>query len=460
MLAALSIALSAQTRSDLAQRIDTLISQGPTAHGLWGIEITDLESGEVLYEYDSARLFMPASNQKLITTAAALALIGPQWTFHTTVESTAPIGHNGRLAGDLVLVGRGDPNISGRALPYHPNGQRIATEVILQGLADQLVAHGLKLVQGDVVGDDSYLVWQPFSTGWAWDDLMWDSGAPVSALSVNDNLISVTLKPGPKAGDPVEIVLAPDLAYYKIDNRAVTAAAHSGPRRVGMHRDPGSRTLIIWGTVPLGDAGATLNLTIQDPAEYAARLLRELLKERGVQVLGGVKVRHTEMMTLPLPKPGEKPQPTPPKPMAEPAAPAPGTHVLAEHISRPLVDDLKVTDKVSQNLHAELLLRLLGGCAERLPLSQAASTWSAGGWSRRECRRRSSPSMTAAGSRGWTWFRRTPWSRCCATRRRSLGGRSSGTCCPRAEWMARCRTGSSLRRWRGGCRPRRAHLST
>ncbi len=360
LLAALSIALSAQTRSDLAQRIDTLISQGPTAHGLWGIEITDLESGEVLYEYDSARLFMPASNQKLITTAAALALIGPQWTFHTTVESTAPIGHNGRLAGDLVLVGRGDPNISGRALPYHPNGQRIATEVILQGLADQLVAHGLKLVQGDVVGDDSYLVWQPFSTGWAWDDLMWDSGAPVSALSVNDNLISVTLKPGPKAGDPVEIVLAPDLAYYKIDNRAVTAAAHSGPRRVGMHRDPGSRTLIIWGTVPLGDAGATLNLTIQDPAEYAARLLRELLKERGVQVLGGVKVRHTEMMTLPLPKPGEKPQPTPPKPMAEPAAPAPGTHVLAEHISRPLVDDLKVTDKVSQNLHAELLLRLLG----------------------------------------------------------------------------------------------------
>jgi len=276
------------------------------------------------------------------------------------VESTAPISRYGRLAGDLVLVGRGDPNLSGRPVPYRAGPQRGATDVILQELADQLVAHGLKLVMGDIVGDDSYFVWEPYSSGWSWDDLMWDSGAPVSALSLNDNLISVTLHPGHRVGVPVEMELAPDLDYYKIDNRAVTAAARSGPRRVGLHREPGGRTLIIWGSVPMGDAGATHYITIQDPAEYAARQLRELLKERGVRVLGHARAQHTEMMALPLPKPGEKPQPTPPQPLAGPEPPAPGTQVLAEHVSLPLIIDLKITDKVSQNLHAEMLLRLMG----------------------------------------------------------------------------------------------------
>src|SRR5262249_2703342 len=154
-------------------------------HGFWGIEVVSLKDGRALYTLNSDKLFTPASNTKLFTTAAALALIGPDYRFKTTVETVGTLSKYGRLIGDLVLVGRGDPNRSGRVLAYSGRTQRTQPSIrVLERLADQLVQKGVKFIDGDIVADDSYYAFERYGEGWTQDDLIWESGAPVSALSI------------------------------------------------------------------------------------------------------------------------------------------------------------------------------------------------------------------------------------------------------------------------------------
>ena len=121
----------------------------------------------------------PASNTKLFTTATAFALLGPDFRFHTTVETAGTIDKHGRLDSDLVIVGRGDPNLSGRTLPYNLRTERKLPPIIaLENLADQLVQKGLRYVDGDIVADDSYYAFERYGEGWAQDDLVWEWGAP------------------------------------------------------------------------------------------------------------------------------------------------------------------------------------------------------------------------------------------------------------------------------------------
>ena len=140
---------------------------GDLARGFWGIEVVSLSTGKVLYASDADKLFTPASNTKLFTTAAAMALIGPDYTFHTTVETNGTLDTHGRLTGDLVLVGRGDPNLSGRELPYALHTERNDHPIrVLEQLADTLAQKGVKYVDGDIVADDSYFAFERYGEGW------------------------------------------------------------------------------------------------------------------------------------------------------------------------------------------------------------------------------------------------------------------------------------------------------
>src|SRR5271165_7276506 len=152
----------------LAERIAALLNAPDLAHGFWGIEVVSLGTGETLYAQNADKLFTPASNTKLFTTAAALALIGPDYKFRTTVETTGTLDRYGRLNGDLVLVGHGDPNLSGRELPYDLHTQRNDHPIqALESLADALVQKGVKFIDGDIVADDSYFAYERYGEGWS-----------------------------------------------------------------------------------------------------------------------------------------------------------------------------------------------------------------------------------------------------------------------------------------------------
>jgi len=150
----------------LQDRIAAVLSAPDLARGFWGIEVVSASTGKLLYSQNSDKLFTPASNTKLFTTAAALALIGPDYKFRTTVETTGTLDRYGRLNGDLVLVGHGDPNLSGRELPYDLKTQRNDDPIqALETLADALVQKGVKFIDGDIVADDSYFAFERYGEG-------------------------------------------------------------------------------------------------------------------------------------------------------------------------------------------------------------------------------------------------------------------------------------------------------
>jgi serine-type D-Ala-D-Ala carboxypeptidase/endopeptidase (penicillin-binding protein 4) len=361
-------------KKDLTKEISAILSQPPLNRAHWGVDVVDLETGKALYSENSDQLFLPASNAKLFTTAAALAIAGPDYRFRTTVEAEGKIDDNGRLLGDLVILGRGDPNISGRVLPYALKTQRLPPHThILEEMADQVTRNGLKIVDGDVIGDDTFYAFERYAEGWAWDDLQWIDGAPVSALTFNDNVIFVNVLPGEHAGDKAVVTVEPETGYYELDNRVVTSSV-GVTKRVGIHREPGSKKIVLWGSLPLGDAGMKEPMSIEDPAEFVAELFRTMLERRGITIRGKARARHgegAEFFDQQIAHPNVPTTEAPPSSANCPMCSAmkqqepsglnvPSNKVLAEHFSGPLLDDIRVTNKVSENLHAELALRLAG----------------------------------------------------------------------------------------------------
>jgi D-alanyl-D-alanine carboxypeptidase/D-alanyl-D-alanine-endopeptidase (penicillin-binding protein 4) len=342
----LALALSTASAADLKTRIDELLSKtSAVANAFTGLQVVSLANGRVLYEHNPDRLFTPASNMKLFTTALALIRLGPQYRFKTQIGAETPIDADGTLAGDLVFVGGGDPTLSGREYPYqyHPGSQAGANYSFrtVEELADQLVARGLKRVDGDVVGDDRRYVWEPRVEGWSNGDALWEYGAPVSALILNDNSFAVTIRPSAHAGDLAHIALSPNFEYFSIDNRVNTETG--GIRKLGMDRGTSGRQLHIAGVIPVGDGGMTELLAVDDPAVYAAEVLRDALLRRGIVVRGKAIARHR--FSDESPDLGQPPT---------------LRVVLAEKTSPPLSEILRVVDKVSQNLHAEVMLREVG----------------------------------------------------------------------------------------------------
>jgi D-alanyl-D-alanine carboxypeptidase/D-alanyl-D-alanine-endopeptidase (penicillin-binding protein 4) len=349
---------AAAPHNAVAKKVDTLLAAPDLARGFWGIEVVALDSGKIIYSRNADKLFTPASNTKLFTTAAALALIGPDYSSRTTVETSGILDKYGRLTGDLVLVGRGDPNLSGRELPYNLRTARNAHPIqVLEQLADALVQKGVKYVDGNIVADDSYFAFERYGEGWSQDDLVLADGAPVSALTINDNVVFVNILPADQPGERAFVSITPFADYYRIDNRIITTPAGTG-RKIFINREPGSTSITLWGNVPLDDAGTNEALAIEDPAEFAAALFHQLLENRGIIVYGKQRTRHTELASLSTltvtalapARGGEE--------SARAASNQP--LVLASYQSKPLIEDVRVINKVSQNLHAEILLRLLG----------------------------------------------------------------------------------------------------
>jgi serine-type D-Ala-D-Ala carboxypeptidase/endopeptidase (penicillin-binding protein 4) len=350
----------ARHKVPLPQAVARILADPAVSQAHWGVSVVSM-AGTPIYKLNDSQFFNPASNAKLLTTSAAYALLPSGLTFTTIVTSAVPPHNNGEIAGDITIYGVGDANISARTLPFGTKTERPGPPLAaLEEMADQIVAHGIHSVTGDIVGDDTWFVYEKYGTGWVWDDLQWGYGAPISALTINDNEVYLNAVPGAQAGAPALASWLPSTDYYQLENSLVTTAP-GDPRKPGVDRAPGSLTVRLYGFTPIGQPGLHTSLAIDDPAEYTARSLRAMLIARGVKIGGTARAQHR----LPIDTSdfqAAQQQPVALHPILTPnvQSTSAGATVLATHVSGPLGDDLVVTNKVSQNLHAEITLRTLG----------------------------------------------------------------------------------------------------
>jgi serine-type D-Ala-D-Ala carboxypeptidase/endopeptidase (penicillin-binding protein 4) len=325
----------------LQGELEHLFNDGPVT-AMWGIAVQSFDTGEMLYEQESDLPLIPASNMKILTMAAAASRLGWDHRFETRLEAHGPIA-DGTLAGDLVVVGGGDPGFGGPLDDAAP---------VFGEWSDALQRAGVRRVSGRVVGDASALAGQGLGEAWAWDDLAAGYSTPSSALSFRENVVEVVIGPGPAAGWPAIVEVTPEGHPLEIVNLAKTAEPGTAAD-IDLWRPPGSTTLEIRGVVPANGEKVRRTASVQDPGLFFARALRAALVARGIEISGPAAARHT----------------------AEPSLPTPGgseveRRVIATHTSKPLREIGTRFMKVSQNLYGELLFRTLGRQAVEETLSR------------------------------------------------------------------------------------------
>jgi len=332
------------TLAELRSRIEEICRQPALDPGFFAVKIVSLDSGQTIFEQQANKFVRPASNMKLYTVATAFDRLTADYHFITSVYAKEK-PEDGRIKGDLVVYGRGDPSISTRFTGDYFKG--------INDLADRIVAAGVKRVKGDLVGDESFFNGSPIGSGWEWEDLTWSYGAPVSALSINDNAIDLNVRPGATVGAPVSVTTGPpNASFITIVNRATTSPKELRSN-LQIYRGLGANTLEITGTLPIGDAGFRGGVAIPDPPLAFVSMLRDALLKRGVKIEGQLRTVNDRTGGSVLPRiPAGFNSPT-------------GTInqfpvEITSLSSPPFATVATQTLKPSQNQYTELILRTLG----------------------------------------------------------------------------------------------------
>ena len=304
--------------ASLTKVIDQALADPALAHGIQGVLIESLKDGRVLYEKNSDLVFIPASNMKLIVSAAALDLLGPKHRIPTSLYTSGELRPDGVLKGDVVLVGRGDP---------------VFKHEHLQTMAAKVKEIGIKAVEGDIIGDDTAFDDIRLGWGWDWDDEPYYYSAQVSGLNLNENVVDVWVRPGKKAGDPACVEIVPSTEYMTVRNECKTSEP-GATKSLFVSRVRGRNVIRVTGTIPLDykPEVAEEAITMEEPALFTCQTFIEMLQREGVRV-NGKPVR------------GKKPK---------------GAEFVMVHYSPPMSEMLALLNKPSDNLIAECLLKTLG----------------------------------------------------------------------------------------------------
>lgn len=321
---------SSESVTALRSGLDRIFSDNAFANAHWGVLVLSLDRGDTLYERNAEKLFMPASNNKLLTAAAALLRLGPEFRFETRVMTDGTIDA-GVLKGNLVVVGGGDPTVAPR---FH---ERDVFRVFRQW-AESLRGKGIRRIEGDIIGDDRAFEASMLGRGWSWDYLAHGYAAPVSALQFNENTIQLKITPGEARGTAATIEVEPLSGYVELDAHLDTGAQGS-ETEIQLEQSDSRRGVIVRGSVPMGTESTSRSLAVEDPAEYFAEALRRALEAGGIDVSGS---HSRSVRAAGFRKTVESLSP------------------LLTHASPPLSEVLKPLLKVSQNLYSETLTRALG----------------------------------------------------------------------------------------------------
>ena len=311
-----------------------------------GIKVVSLDTGRVLFEENANKLLRPASNMKLYTVSTALDRLSPDFRFSTSVYAQAKPDAAGTVHGSLTIYGRGDPSIAAR----FNNGDYFKG---IDDLATRIAAAGVKRVDGDLVGDESYFTGPQYGSGWEWEDLTWYYGAEVSALTVNDNALDLFIKPGPKVGSQALVTTGPPDPLLTIVNH-VTTAGKGTRRALIVQRGLGQNTLEVSGTIALDDRGYTGGIGISDPALLFVYLLRTALTQHGVSITGRSRSEAASRSE------SEAVNAEGHRLTHGSISPLHGGVEILKMESPPLSVVASQTLKPSQNLYTELILRTLG----------------------------------------------------------------------------------------------------
>ncbi len=330
IFAVLSTNAHAGSLEAIQTKIDEYLKSPGVRSAVWGIKIADPTAGKVLLAINPDQAFQPASIIKIVTTAAALERLGPNFKYHTSVYTDGSILPDGVLSGKLILVGRGDPNLV-------DDSKELLEKSALSELAEKLRNLGIKEVRGDIIGDDSYFDATSHGKGWTAQDLRSSYGAPVNALSINNNVFWIHAR-ATKHNQPVRAWIVPQTSYFRISNKAVTGISGS-EQTISAQLIPGTKTIVVSGVLPSSKAYSRQFL-LENPADVAATMFKEELNRQGINTRGKAYVTHHRDTSAVQARQEWK--------------------LLVEHQSVPLFRAMERINKESQNLHAEMLLRTLG----------------------------------------------------------------------------------------------------
>ena len=318
---------SGTTIKDFWKELDDIFDDPNFDNANWGVVIQSLETGEYFYRRNANKLFIPASDLKLFTTAGALVLLGPEYCFSTNILMNGKMDGS-VLDGDLIIRGRGDPTISGRF--YNDDKYKVYKD-----WADSLLNIGIDEITGNIIGDDNSFDNLGLGKGWAWDDESYWFSAPSGAVSFNDNVVDIVVKVNKVKNIPV-IITNPSTKYIVFINN-VSVVPNDSATSINVYRQSGTNIVDVFGTIRKKDSVKTY-VTVNNPTQYSMVVLQSVLQKKDISI-DGFAMDIDDISKLP-PEKSFKP--------------------LFTYYSPPLKEIIKVINKNSENFYSEQLLKTIG----------------------------------------------------------------------------------------------------
>ncbi len=318
---------------EIGEKLDQVFNDPSFHRAFWGVKVVSLDTGEVVYERNSHKLFVPASNMKILTAAAVLHLLGEDYVFQTPVTTSGRIS-GGVLKGDLVVVGSGDPTIGARFTGDNPvNALSGDPWAVFAGWAENLKKLNILSIEGNIIGNDHFFEQVDFGDGWSWDDLNYAYSAGFGALQFNETSTYMEIRPGKEIGSSAKARLIPQLESMSVESSLQTVNPECEVK-VSVSRE--GRKFFLSGQVPSGTGIFYQAVALPSPTRYFLDMLRETLEKNGISITG--KSMDCDDLD---------------------SCHQAGERVLFTHTSPPMKDILSVLLAISQNQDAETLFRLL-----------------------------------------------------------------------------------------------------